>query len=289
MNKVAIIADSSCCLPKELIDEYGIIIVPLGLLFGSEMYEDGSLSGGEFYRRLAAERRIPTTTAPAPGHFLEAFRIAAQRAQAALCITLAASYSGIYSSAVNAAELAEEELPGFPIKVMDSHNLAMSYGFVVLAAARAAASGADLEGVAAAAEAVISRTHLIGVLDTLRYAAKSGRVPLVLHWAASAFQIKPIFAAEQEEVRALERVRTRSRALDRLLAHVGRRVQAGKPLHMAVMHANALETAEALAHRLRETLHPQELLVTEFTPVMGIHSGPGFVGVSFYHDDGGGT
>ena len=282
MARVAVVTDSSTCLPAELLEAHSITTVPLTFLFDGEPLNDGALSGREFFARLRASRRFPTTAAPAPDAFLEAFRRAATTADSALCVTLPATYSGTYDSALNAAEMARTELPGFPVRVLDSHCLAMCHGFAVLYAARAAGAGATLEEAAAVVGDVASRAHLLGVLDTLRYLAKSGRVPIVFHWATSLLRIKPVLVAEGEAVRAAGRVRTTRRALDRLVAQVGERLSPERPLHMAVMHADAEAAARALADRLRERFQPEELLVTESTSVMGAHTGSGFVGVAFF-------
>ncbi len=285
MAKVAIVTDSSACLPPELIEKHEIIVVPLAFLFDGELHYDGALSSRDFYQRLKAARRFPTTTSPAPGEFLEAFRLAHRSgAQDVLCLTLASTYSGTYSSAVNARELAAQELPGLPVQVEDTHSLAMSHGFAVLAAARAVQAGADLDAAAAAARDVGSRVRLVGALDTMRYLAKSGRVPWIVHWAASLLEIKPILAADAEKVGGVGRARTMPRALERLLGYLEERARPGAPLHVAVMHADAAETARELAARVQERLAPAELMVTEFTSVMGIHTGPGFVGLAFYSE-----
>src|SRR3990170_1938711 len=282
MARVAVVTDSSACLPADLLKAHRITTVPLTFLFDGGLQYDGALSGREFYALLRASRRFPTTAAPAPAAFLEAFRRTAAIADSALCVTLPAAFSGTYGSALNAAEMVREELPGFPVRVVDCHCLAMCHGFAVLYAARAAADGATLEEAEAVVRDVASRSHLLGVLDTLRYLAKSGRVPLVFHWATSLLRIKPILAAEGEEVRAAGRVRTTRRALDRLLAQVEERLSPERPLHLAVMHADAAEEAVSLAAALRERFQPEELLITESTSVMGAHTGPGFVGVAFF-------
>lgn len=282
MARVAVVTDSSACLPADLLKAHRITTVPLTFLFDGGPQYDGALSGREFYALLRASRRFPTTAAPAPAAFLEAFRRAAATADSALCVTLPAAFSGTYDSALNAAEMAREELPGFPVRVVDCHCLAMCHGFAVLYAARAAADGATLEEAEAVVRDVASRSHLLGVLDTLRYLAKSGRVPLVFHWATSLLRIKPILVAEGEDVRAAGRVRTTRRALDRLVAQVEERLSPERPLHMAVMHADAEEAAGGLAAGLRQRFQPEELLITESTSVMGAHTGPGFVGVAFF-------
>ena len=283
--KVAIVSDSSACLPGELIEKHRIIVVPLAFLFDGELYYDGTLSSRDFYNRLKASRRFPSTTSPAPGEFLAAFRRAQQLGtQAALCLTLSSAYSGTYNAAVDAKELATRELPGFPLRVVDTRSLAMAHGFAVLAAAWAAEAGADLEEATAVAQAVASRAHLVGAMDTMRYLAKSGRIPWIVHWATSLLQIKPILAADAEKVTGLGRARTMSAALAQLLRHLEEGRPPGAPLHVAVMHADAPDRARALAQQVRERFAPVDLIVTEFTSVMGIHTGPGFVGLAFYSE-----
>jgi DegV family protein with EDD domain len=278
MARIAIVADSSACLPKELLERFRITVVPLGLLIDGEPYEDGSLPPDLFYRRLRQARGSPTTTAPAPGAFLQTYKHLAQGADAVLCITLSSRFSGTYSSAVKAAELARQELPDFPIQVLDSHSLAMSYGFAVLAAA----AHDDLDAAMEAAREAGSRSLLIGVIDTLRYLAKSGRVPMVVHWATSLLRIKPILVARGEEIKAVERVRTRQQAVKRLLSHARQNVGEGAGLEVAVMHTDAPAEAQALAEEVRRQLRPHQLIITEFTPVMGIHIGPGFLGLALH-------
>lgn len=286
MPRLAIVTDSSACLPAELLADLSIRTVPLSFEFDGAVHRDGSLPPGEFFALLRAARRFPTTASPPPAAFLEAFREAAARAaDAVLCVTLPATFSGTYAAALAAAELAGRELPALTVRAVDSHCLAMCHGFAVLAAARAALAGASLDEAEAAVRAVAERAYLVGALDTLRYLAKSGRVPAVLHWAASLLQIKPVLAAEGERVRLAGRTRTMPRALERIERLVEERYDGARPLHLAVMHADAPAAAARLAEALRERLRPEELLVTEFTSVMGAHTGPGFVGAAFYSGD----
>jgi DegV family protein with EDD domain len=282
MPKTAIVTDSSACLPAELIRAHRITIIPLAFLFDGDVHQDGSLRSRDFYALLRASRKFPTTASPPPEAFVEAFRQAARTAEAALCITLPSAFSGTYSSASAAIELAQQELPGFPIRVVDSHCLAMCHGFAVLEAARAAESGASIDTAEAVMRDVAARSYLIGVLDTLRYLAKSGRVPMVMHWATSLLQIKPIMAAKGEDIRAIGRVRTMPRALDRLLSHTEEHLHGQRRLHIAVMHADAPAAAADLTDAIRRRFDPEELLVTESTSVMGAHTGPGFVGVALF-------
>lgn len=286
MPRVVVVADSSACLPQDVLRQYGIIIVPLTFLLDGELCRDGELTTAEFYRRLQRARGPVATNAPAPGEFLEAFRSAqAGGAEAVLCLTLASEFSGTHSSACNAAAMAREHLPGLPVRVMDTGALAMAHGFAVLAAARATAAGGDLEHVAAAARAVASRTHMVGVLDTMRYLAKGGRVPWIVHWAASLLRIKPVLAFSGGRVSAVTRSRTLPRAVERMLDYVAPRMRPAEPLHVAVMHAAAPEAAAELAQRLRQRFDPADILMTEITNVMAMHTGPGFLGLAFYSGD----
>jgi len=282
MPSIAIVTDSSACLPPELVEQYPITVVPLAFLFGGEVYHDGDLIGGEFYDRLRDARRPLTTAAPAPGEYLEAFwRVRDSGAEAVLCLTLSSRYSGAHSSAVKAAEYAESELPGLVVRVIDTGGIAMAHGFAVLAAARATAAGSTLDEAAAAAERAAASSHLVGLLDTTRYLARSGRVPWVLHWVASILRIKPVIAAAGGRIGAVGRVRTTEKGIERMISYVADRAQPAAPLRLAVMHAAQPERAQELADRLQARLAPAELLVTEFTSAMAVHVGPGFIGIAW--------
>jgi len=282
MPGIAIVTDSSACLSADVIERYSVRIVPLALLFGGTVFRDGELSQHEFYARLRDPEQRATTAAPAPGEFLEAFRSAqAGGASAVLCLTLSSRYSSAHSSAVNAANLAVGELPGFEVRVVDTGGIAMAHGFAVLDAARAAAAGATLDATVAAANHASAGANLVGVLETTRYLARSGRVPWIVHFVSSLLRIKPVIAASPGKAGAIGRVRTMTRGMDRMLDHVKRKTSPATPLRIAVMHADAAQQAHLLAERVRDTLAPVELLITEFTTVMAVHTGPGFLGLAW--------
>jgi DegV family protein with EDD domain len=285
MPNVAVVADTSACLPQALIEQYGITLVPLAYLIDGELYHDGQLAAEEFQRRLEEAKAPPTTTVPAPGEFLDVFRrLRADGRDRILCLTLSSRYSGTYSAALNGAELARREMPRLELRVVDTGGLAMTHGFAVLAAARAAADGAGMEEAAAVAASVGGRASLVGALDTMRFLVKSGRVPWIVSWAASLLDIKPVLAAARGEVRSHGRPRTMRNALDRIVRYLRERAGPAERLHVAVMHFGARERAQALLERVREELSPAELMLTEFTPVMSVHTGPGFIGLAFYSD-----
>jgi DegV family protein with EDD domain len=286
MGRVAIVADSSACLPRELVEANRIAIVPLGLTIGGELYADGSITNAELFERLIACRGGAQTASASPGAFLEAF--ARQRDAGAtdvLCLTLSARYSGTYGAALDAAALVQDRLPGLQVRVVDTGGLAMTHGFAVLGAARAAKAGACLDGAADTARRIGQAGQLLGTLDTLRYLVKGGRVPWILGSAASLLRIKPVLAFEGGSARSIGRPRTWPAASEQMLHRLVTDGSGGGPLHAAVMHVDAPDRARELACEVQTRFHPAELLVSEFTSVMAAHTGPGFVGLAFYRDD----
>lgn len=281
---VAIVTDSTACIPPDLAARYGIEIVPVHIIFGGRTFVDSlTADTREFYELLAKSGDRPTTAAPSPGMFLEAISRAARRADAVLCITVSAQFSAMYDSARQAIEIAKAEAPHADIRLLDSRNAAMAQGFIVLEAARAAAAGAAIDEVLARAEAMTTCVTLLAMLDTLSYLARSGRVPRVAAWAAGMLQVKPIVRFSASDIKLVARTRTRPRALDRMLDLLAEQA-ADHPTHLAVHHANAPAGAEYLLRQAEQRLTLAESYVTEFTQVMGVHTGPGLVALAWWCD-----
>ena len=284
MGRVAIVTDSSACVPKEVIKQYGIHILPLILIFEDRSYRDGvDITSQEFYELLKKAKKVPTTSSPSPGEYLEAFLEVAKQASDILCITLPPHLSMAFDSATQAREMARESIPHVNITVFPSRSAALAEGFIAQAAARAADSGKDLSQVVQAAQDMMDRVNAIAMLDTLYYLAKGGRIPKAAAWAGSLFKIKPILDATGD-VRLLERCRTRKRAMQRLL-YIMRQRSGGRPICVNLMHANAPEEAERLKADILSQFDCVEFYVTDFTPVIGTHTGPGSIGLSFYTAD----
>jgi DegV family protein with EDD domain len=286
MARLAIVTDSVCSIPQEMQEEYQITVVPLAFLFGETSYVDNvSLTWEEFYSLLKSARRLPSTASAPPGAFLDTFREAYQQgSREVLCIVTSSQLTATYNAACDGAALASEQMPNLTVKVIDSRSAAAALGFVVLAAARSAANGATLEEAASKAEALIPRLYMLGVLDTLDYLAKGGRVPQVAAWLSALLQVKPLFQFHDGQITRLGAVRTKPRAVARLLRLAGERLQMQTPSHVAVFHSRAAQEAEELAEKVREEFRPTELFVTEFSQVMSIHTGPGLVGLAFYNE-----
>jgi DegV family protein with EDD domain len=278
---VGIITDSTACIPDELVERYGIEVVPLNIIFGGRTFVDSLSDTAAFYDVLRTSTDRPTTAAPSPGKFVEAIGRAASRSDALLCITVSKQFSAMYDAARQAIDLVKAESPSLDVRLFDSRNAAMAQGFIALEAARLAASGARIEDVEARAESMTTQVTLLAVLDTLTYLARSGRVPRVAAWAAGMLQVKPIVRFRASDIKLAARTRTRRAALDRLAAMVIDDIR-GKRAHIAVHHANAPEDAAALHGRIIGEANVIESYVTEFTQVMAVHTGPGLTGVAWW-------
>jgi len=286
VNKVAIVTDTIACIPNEQVEKYSIEVVPVEFIFGDKAYRDGiDMSPTEFYTRLRQAKKLPTTSGSLPGPFLEAYRKASQRAASILCITIPARLSGMFNSARLAKEMAKKALPDVNIEVLDCGTAAAAEGLVVLAAARAAAQGKNLAEVTKTARDVMQRVNLFATLDTLYYLVKGGRVSKAAALASSLLKIKPIFTINGGDAHPVTNPRTMPGAIKRILKIMGQKVVTGQPLHVAVMHADALDKATALSNQISSQFDCDELFITEFTPVMGVHTGPGLIGVAFYSGD----
>ena len=285
-QKVAIVTDTTACIPREMVEKYGIGVVPVEFVFEDKVYQDGiDMSPAEFYRRLRRAKKLPTTSGSLPTPFLEAYRKASQKAANILCITAPAKLSGMFNSAQLAMKMAKEALPNVVIELIDCTTAAAGQGLVVLAAARAAVSGKDLTEVVTTVRSVMQRVSLFATLDTLHYLVKGGRVPKAAGLASSLFQIKPIFTVNGGDAFPVVNARTTSGAIKRILKLMGQKVVKGQPLHVAVMHADVIDRAVALSREISARFDCTELFITEFTPVMGVHTGPGVIGVAFYSGD----
>ena len=283
-KKVAVVTDSISCLNSDLIEKYGIIIVPIRLLVQGKVYRDSvDMTPSEAYEMLLKDPDKFNTSPSAPGHYLEAYREASKWAKDILCVTLSAKLSTGYDMARIAMEEAKTELPETTIEVMDSMNVTAAEGFVALAVAQAAESGIDLTEAIKVAEAVRDRVQFLALLDTIRYVYRTGRIPKVASSVGSMLHIKPILTSSGGYIRFAGAVRSRERGLERIIKLM--RVKVGdSPVHVAVMHAYAPEEAEELKELVSSEFQCVELWVSEFTPVMGYATGTGTLALAFYTD-----
>jgi len=280
MPKTAIITDTDSSLPAELAARWGVTMVPISIRFGDDVFRDGlDISSTEVFARVDREGRLPQTAAPSPGEFQAAFeRALDDGAESILCLNISTAVSGT----CDAARLAAQELPGRDITVLDTRQLSLSQGFMVLAAAEAAARGAGKDEALAAALAVGERTRLYGALSTLKYLALGGRVSQFAAMAGNVLNIRPILTVRDGKLDLLEKSHTRKRAWARLIELAAEQLAGRCPERLAVLHVAALDDAEAFAQELRASLRcPEETLTCELLPGLSVHTGAGMVGVAF--------
>lgn len=279
----SIVVDSGASFPSDILQSTheGLYIVPMTVHLGEESYLDGiDLAPSEFYNKLKMTGDSPSTSAPSPSQYVDAFYKASIDTKSVLCLTVSTRFSSSFNSAEVAYRDFRNRNHGIDIKILDTRTAAGGEGLVALQSWKAANGGADLDEVTRVATDTISKTTLIAFLDTMYYVWKSGRVPFIAHVGSSLMRIKPVFQLKEGVVSTLARPRTHKKAMERILTILEER--AGfKPLHIAVMHAEAEDDAEEIKRRIQAKFHCKEIYVSEFTPTMGAHIGPGLLGVAF--------
>ncbi len=286
MKKVAVITDSVCCLPIELIKKYDIRVVPIYVVYEGKSLRDGvDISPTEVYKIMRKKKDLPTTSTMSAGDFLDAYREASHKAESILCITLTSLQSKVFEAAMLAKEQAKEAMPNTTIEVMDSRAVGGALGFIVLEAARVANEEAELPRVSDAARNMMGRVGFLAMVDTLYFLARTGRIAKAAAWAGSLLDMKPVLGHDPAvgETIPVARPRTRAKAVELMLKLMAEK--AGNSIvHAIVHHADELEDGEKLKTEIGTRFKCAELYLTEFTPAMGIHAGPGVLAISFYAD-----
>ncbi len=276
---IGFVTDSTSDVPAAEAEKFGVEVVPAMIMFGGQSYRDGvDISRSELYRRMITQRILPTTSSPSVGAFEQAFESMLSRGvQKILSLHPAASLSGIF----NSASVAAAKFPG-RVEVMDSGQVSMGTSFLIFKAAEAAADGAPMEALRKIVEENRPRVHLVALLDSLTHLAHSGRIPAVLAGIGNFLQIKVLISLYEGAVSRVAQVRTQSRGITALLDQVR---SWGPVESLAVAHADARHLADELIPRLAESIQgfnrslQERIFVIEVAPAIGVHIGPGAVGV----------
>ncbi|MBN1260053.1 MAG: DegV family protein [Anaerolineae bacterium] len=279
MSKIRVITDTDASLPPALAAAHGIVLVPINVHFGDKTFQTGvDINDAQLFERVDREGKLPTTSAPTPGQFAQAYETAFDDgAESVLCFCVSSEISATYK----AAETAQELYPNRDITIVDSRTLSMGQGFMALAAAEAIAAGATKEEALATAQAVGDRTYLFGALATLKYLAMSGRVGYLTAGMANLLNIKPVLTVQDGKLELLERVRTKRKAWRRVIDCTIEAL-AGRPIERAgIIHSSAPEDAQVFEGEVRSVLDiSTDIIVTEFTAGLSVHTGIGLVGLT---------
>lgn len=278
MSRIAIVTDSTACIPDDLIAQYGIKVAPQILIWeGATLLDGVDISPDQFYTRLRTADVMPTTSQATVRSFHEIFTPLVAEGAQILAIVLSGKLSGTMLS----AEQAKGEFPGATIELVDSETTAMALGFQVLAAARAAAEGKAFEEIVALARRAKEHTGVMFVVDTLEFLHRGGRIGGAARLFGTALNMKPLLEVRDGRVESVERIRTKAKAYARLLDLTVERVGGRKPVRLAALHAQAEEDARYLLDEAGRRCSPIESLMTPVSPVVGNHTGPGTVGLIF--------
>jgi DegV family protein with EDD domain len=272
---IRVVTDSTADLPSHVAAAAEIVVVPCQVIFGTTAYREGvDISTSEFYERLVSAETLPTTSQPPVGDFVRTYaQLVEEGASAIVSVHLASAYSGVYSTAVMAAQ----EIRAIEIEVIDSGTTSLGLGLVALEAAEQCTTGRPLREVAESVRAATARIRLLALLDTLHYIRAGGRINRLVELLGTLLDIKPILEFHGGDIVPLERVRTRRRAIRRLVERV---LDLGAVDRMAIAHAAAPALAEELRARLLPSAGGADILVAEAGSVLGTHVGPGAIGVA---------
>lgn len=277
MGKVAIVTDSTACIPDETIKKYGITELPMNLHWGNDLLLDGvDIQPEEFYQRLSKASVMPSTSQPAPIVFEKAFRSLLDQGYDVLSVVLSSKLSGTMASAIQA----KNEIGSDRIALVDSLTTAMALGYLVLEVAEAIEKGATLAEAAQLAESAKDRTGVILTVDTLEFLHRGGRIGGAQHLLGTALNLKPILEIKDGRVESVEKIRTRSKAQARMLEIAAQRL-AGKPVRVSILHANCEEDARNIQVQTAAKMNIVESSISPISPVLGTHVGPGTTGITY--------
>lgn len=268
----AVVTDSTADLPDQWRERYDIEVVPLKVIFGEETFRDGvDMNNEEFFARLATSSKLPTTSAPSPGEFAELYTRLAKDHDGCISIHIGAALSATAES----ARVGAQSVDGFRVDVIDSQTVTMPMAFLC----RVAAEAATLDEATAAVEARVPRCRVLALLDTLRYIEMGGRVSRAQAMIGTMLDLKPLLLVkEHAEIKAVDRVRTRSRAIPRMIEFF----ESDMPVeYVGVMHAQAADEAERIASGLRQRHPDLDIPISQIGCVLGTHTGPKALGVVY--------
>ena len=280
MSKVAILTDSTVSIPEPLLRQYHIQTVPLTLIWGEETLKDGiDITPEQFYRRLAASKEIPTTSQVTVPAMQKAFTDLLVQGFEVLGIFISSKLSGTVDSALQARQALDSGAE--KVSIVDSLATIMAMGWPVLTAARAAEAGESLAECTKIAEKARDQTGVLFVVETLEYLRRGGRIGGAQAMLGTALGIKPLLELQEGRIESVERIRTKGKAMERMIDLAGERMGGRLPVRLAGAHANCEDDAVAVMEKAVSRYHPVETITSPLSPVIGTHAGPGTVALAY--------
>jgi DegV family protein with EDD domain len=282
-KSVAVVTDSTACIPDEALNGLDIPAIPLWLIWEDERYRDGvDITPESFYRRLQERDTIPSTSQPSVGEFVDFYRRVAEERQTDTIV--GAFISSRISGTVASAEAAAAEIPELNITIIDSFSTSMGLGFVVLAAAREAAAGGSVDEVVAIANDVRRRLTVLFTVDTLEYLHKGGRIGGAKRFLGTILSIKPLLHLNDGCVEPMCQIRTKQRALAEMLDRAEERLNGKGMAEVAVIDVDSRQEGDVVAEQVKERFRVSTVYRAPVSPVIGTHAGPGTTGIGFYSE-----
>lgn len=274
---IRIVTDSTASLPPEVAQEHDITVIPLQIQIGPETFEDGvNLPLDEFYRRLASGA-LPTTSQPTPARFLEAYRRLSEVAESIISVHIMSTASGT----IQAARMAAQMLPGKDIQTVDSLTTSWGLGFLTIAAAQMAKLGRTRDEILEFLDRAKRKINIHVVIPDLTLQRRSGRVNLGQAMMAGLLSIKPIIHFTEGKMLVVDKVRSLSRAIDRMI-QLAVETAGTSRVKLAILHANAPDQAKAILERVKSQFNTVEAFIAEMGSTIASHGGQGTLAVATY-------
>lgn len=280
-KKIAVLTDSTAYIPEDIREALDIHVVPLNVVWGERSYLDNiDITPEVFYDMLQKESELPTTSQPSAGAFKQVFDGLAQEYAGVVAVLISSDLSGTMASALAAKEM----MGDFPIEVIDSRLTTMALGMVAVRAAERAISGGDLTAVAAAAKELVGKVKVMFVVDTLEFLHKGGRIGGAKRLVGSLLSMKPLLQLEDGKIAALDSVRTKKKAIQTMVGEFKKDAEGKTKIHLAVFHGVAEGEAQAVIDEIDQAYPLASRYVAKLSPVIGVHTGPGTVGIGYYFE-----
>lgn len=286
VDKVAVMTDSVACLPPEIAEKYKIIIVPAGnIYFEGKTYRDWiDLSYSEAYHILEKSPEEFFTGPTSPAEFMQVYKRLAENYSSILYVSLSSKLSTLHNVAKLARDMVAEEIADTRIEIVDSYTATAAEGFIAMAAAKAALDGRNLEEVISIAKKIRQKVDLFYILYTVKYVYRTGRVTRSMADFGSKLNVKPIITIKKGAAQVKGFVRNSGRGIESLLRLARQQIKNSR-VHMAILHADAMEDAEVLREKISGEFECVELWIGEFSPLMVYATGKGVIGIAFYAED----